>query len=86
MTEAYKKEDYLNATNYAKTVGEKVSTVKKAMHLAELKGATIKVNTVNRQIVTPLGTNSILHVRPEPAAHELLNEYIAQIKTKGTTK
>lgn len=86
MPTVYKKEDYLTATSYAKQIGEKVAVVKKAMHLAELHGTTIKVNTTNRRIVTPLGANSILHIRPEPAAHKLLDEYIAKVKAKGVSK
>lgn len=86
MPETYTKKDYLTALQYSKKIGENVEIVKKAMHLAELKQATIRVKTTKRQIVTPIGENHTKHLRPEPEAHELLNEYIAQIKAKGVTK
>jgi hypothetical protein len=88
MPKTYKKDDYLTATKYAQKIGEPVAIVKKAMHIADLKRATIIVHSARRPIVTPFGNSdkSVLHLRPEPEAYEILNKYIEEIKAKGESK
>ena len=88
MPKTYTKADFLTATAYAREKGEKVSIVKKAMHVADLKRATIMVHSTQRPIVLVYGRHDkrVLHIRPEPEAHEILDKYIAQIKAKGESK
>ena len=80
MTETYKKNDYLTPTKYADTYGVPEEVVKAAVEKAWRDHTSIKQprGGVSREII--IGNRGKRHIRPEPAAHEKLNEIIKQIQ------
>jgi len=77
-SEVYKKTEYLTANQYAKTHNESPKIVEKALQKARLLHASIKINTMLREII--ISNHGRLHVRPEPEAHKKLQEIIEQLK------
>ena len=86
MTEKYTKDDYLTPLKYAKLYGITEEMAKKAMKLARLRGATIKIGKGSTKRDAVIYAHGKYHVRPEPAAHQVLAQIIQELKNKGTSK
>ncbi|MBQ1927895.1 MAG: hypothetical protein II179_02400 [Alphaproteobacteria bacterium] len=80
MTETYKKNDYLTPTQYATRYNVPADVVKAAVEKAWRDHTSIKQTHggVLHEII--IGNHGKRHIRPEPMAHEKLNEIIKQIQ------
>lgn len=80
MTETYKKNDYLTPAQYATRYNVPADVVKAAVEKAWCNHISIKQprGGVSREII--IGDHGKRHIRPEPVAHEKLNEIIKQIQ------
>ena len=80
MTETYTKEDYLTPTQYATRYKVPADVVKAAVEKAWRNHTSITKPHGGVSCDIIIGNHGKRHIRPEPAAHEKLNEIIKQIQ------